>query len=399
MPSWVFPMRNPERTLRYIRTKLLIDYPFFGAVASSLEMFPDSTVPGFSFSDTAIRYNPSFVAQSPLNICIYELAREIARVALSHYGRRGGRDGKIWNLASEIVIGDILQKTGLASGIPRVVYSRRFSGMSVEEVYSEMMILSGIGQNHELTAGDNSSQYQMAADRISTATGITRELILKSMATDAENDRPQSLYSAKMREILASARLVEVMAGKRSVRANIPIPHGYRPVIPWSRILDPFRTPAREERSMRRFSRKYMDSGIYLPYRRNMTVRAVVVMDVSASIPSETAGRFREEIAALGSSLGPGDQVTYLQADAASVHREILSCDNRIPGRIRYGNGGTDFTGVFQMIAHEGHEGPVVLLTDGRAIFPEEVPPFPLICVSTDLPAPYGINYRYGDFA
>ncbi len=391
-------MRNGDRTLAYIKARLLLEHPFFGSVASSIRMEPDSTVQGFSFSHGVLRYDPLFVAQSPLNQCTYELAREILRSALAHWNRRGSRDRRLWSLASEIVTGVILQESGLASGIPSVPYSRIYSGMSVEEVYSELWKMSGNAGTGFRCSGEDNLSIIESADRISASTGIRKEIILEAMNSTRESDS-QGLYSPKMREILASARLVETMAGKRSLPASLFIGGGRMPIIPWERLLDPFLVPAPGIPSLRRFNRKYLDSGLYLPYKRNMVARAVVVMDVSASISPETAGQFWEEIASLGSGLNPGDEVEYIQADADAVHREMLSCQNRVPEKIRHGNGGTDFTTLFRALSADVDGRPVFILTDGRAIFPDKEPAFPLICISTDLPAPYGINYSYGDFA
>ncbi len=391
-------MRNGDQVLAYIKARLLMDHPFFGSVASSMRMVPDSTVRGFSLSHGTLRYNPAFVLQSPLNQCTYDLARVIIRAALSHWKRRGSRDRKLWNLASEIVASAILEENGLASGIPSVPYSRKFSGMSVEEVYSDLWKMSGKAGTGPGDSGEPDTSDIALAERISASTGISRDLIIQSMNLTDDGDSG-GMYSAKMKEILASARLVETMAGKHSVPARLFMSGGRSPIIPWMRLLDPYLIPVEETPSMRRFSRKYIDSGIYLPYRRNLVIRAVVIMDVSASISPEIAGQFWEEVASLGSGLNPGDEVEYIQADADAVHREILSCHNRLPGKIRHGNGGTDFTGVFRNISQVADGRPVVLLTDGRATFPDKEPGFPLICISTDLPAPYGINYIYGDFA
>ncbi|MFM0197247.1 hypothetical protein PQQ65_29495, partial [Paraburkholderia strydomiana] len=79
------------------RTALVLDQPFFGALALRLKVVEDPSCKTFWTDSVSIGYNPSYLSQLNDLQTRGVLAHEVLHVAGGHCWRQGDRDPDLWN--------------------------------------------------------------------------------------------------------------------------------------------------------------------------------------------------------------------------------------------------------------------------------------------------------------
>lgn len=118
-----------------IRTRLMLDQPFFGTLAMRLHMVPDASIETLSTDGTVLRFNPAFLASLPERQQVTVVAHEVMHCALLHPYRRGGRDPKGWNEAADYALNTELVKAGFDS-VPGWLLDSAYAGMGAEAIYA-----------------------------------------------------------------------------------------------------------------------------------------------------------------------------------------------------------------------------------------------------------------------
>ncbi len=402
-------MSDSDRILRGVKTRLLISYPFFGSALSDLRILPARDVKRFHSNGPSILYNEEFLENSNPSEIAYWLCREILQLTMGYGDRKKHRSRLLWAVAAEYCVNSILAEEGLANGIQVRFYRREFTGKSAEEIYTVLVresisqgILDGIEEidNLLLLEQDSSCLEDWQED----LRGIARVMKLnaenlKGILEESQNrNREYGNYRAKTLEIISKAKLSERTLGKRGFAVDLPIMAENIDRLGWEDILSAYVFNDRRASSYRRFRRKYVSSGIYLPQRFHLANSLVACIDVSASISEETVSAFFSDILYLISSRAGEVSVRLIQIDAR-IQSDVKVDPLDDPQRIlrRKGFGGTDFTALFRRLQDENNRDPVIIFTDGRAIFPEKGPEgYDVLWVTTDLEMPWGINIPYG---
>ncbi|KXB05387.1 hypothetical protein AKJ51_05090 [candidate division MSBL1 archaeon SCGC-AAA382A20] len=122
------------------RVQLLLDNPFFGHLASYLELKDDESLDNPIGTDhKKIYFNPKMIEnldESKVKSCI---AHGILHTALGHQWRRESRSEETWNSATDIAINWILKESGFELP-PKLRLRSDFKNKSAEEIYSEITL-------------------------------------------------------------------------------------------------------------------------------------------------------------------------------------------------------------------------------------------------------------------
>ena len=403
-------MDSPDQIVNRTRKKLLIDFPFFGSVLSSLPFLQDSDVGLFLITENAMLYNPEMVIRLTESELRYYLCREVMHIAMEHSFRRKRRSAELWALASEFAINNVLERNGLATAIPEVLFDRRFTGMSAEEIYNKLAVeFHGnplfVKHNQEVPEGEHDTLMTDSdridlIDRIAGRLKINRALISKVIEETSERARGSSLYGPRMKERLSLARLAQLRAGKISVNIATELNPSEKCGINWISLIYRHMGLDYSRFSLRKFRRKYLASEIYLPGRGTLGMDAVLVLDVSASIDKDTVESFFSEAWNLIALMRRGDRLRIIQADA-DIRDDVTiisGSEETSFSNIRKGMGGTNFIPVFSRLNADNNLSPVFVLTDGNATVPEHPPDrYPVIWITSGDALPFGENIRYGD--
>jgi predicted metal-dependent peptidase len=365
------------RRLTHARATLIIDQPFFGALALRLKLIEDFSIPTMAVDGRHVYYNPKFTKTLDNAELKFVVAHEVGHCVFDHIGRRGARNPKKWNMAGDFVINDMLVDAGFT--MPKVgLLNPAYKGMSADHIYSLLPeqddkgpgngqpggalcdIMDGAGGGHQA----DQAETEILSNDWKIAT------IQAANAAKAEGKLPGALQ-----------RFVDSMTDSK---------------VDWRAQLRRFVTERnQDDYSWLRPNRRYLGAGLYLPslYSEGMGEIAIVV-DTSGSIDQPTLEAFGAEINAIRDSVRPAvTRVIY--CDARVQHVDTYEPEDTIELAM-HGGGGTDFCPPFEHIEEHGHKPKcLVYLTDMYGRFPDNEPEFPVIwCATSDVLGPWGETTR-----
>jgi predicted metal-dependent peptidase len=195
--------------------------------------------------------------------------------------------------------------------------------------------------------------------------------------------------------ILAAAGQVERWGGQLPGSATRLVEGLRRPELPWRDWLRQFVVSAvGDRRAWLPPSRRHLHRGLYLPSRREETLRIAVAIDTSASTqPLQVA--FLSELAGLVDAYGRYE-ILLIQGDARIQDVATYTQDEPLrPAELELrGFGGTDFRPVFRHLRqHALAPSALVFLTDGHGVAPSHPPDYAVLWAlprTGQRPAPWG---------
>ena len=402
-------MSNSDALLRGIRTRLLISYPFFGSAVSDFNFAPDRNVKRFHSDGRSILYNDEFVEHSTPQELAYWLCREILHLTMDYGERKKHRSRILWALSAEYCVNSILAHEGLDRGVRVRFHRRDFSGKSAEEIYSSLVresIKSGNlrdiedldGKIYGLETEPDFADIEQGLSGVAKIMCLNYDDLSEILKESLKRGMEYGYYKAKTLEMLSKARLSERTLGRRGFSVDLPITAQSIESVRWDDILSEYAFNDRESHSYRRFQRKYVSNGIFLPQRLHLFNNVIICIDVSASIGEVTLSTFFSDVLYLIGSRRQDISVRLIQIDAKIQSDVFVTAASELSSILRRkGFGGTDFKPLFDLLDQENNSEPVVIFTDGRANFPETQPDgYDVIWVTTDLKMPWGLNIEYG---
>ena len=101
--------------INFIKTKVLIKYPYFGMITMNVnyEMVDNPLIPTACTDGKTIYFNPNFMNKLTVDEQIFVVAHEICHIAFNHIERAEDKNPDIWNYATDAVINAFLKKDGL----------------------------------------------------------------------------------------------------------------------------------------------------------------------------------------------------------------------------------------------------------------------------------------------
>jgi predicted metal-dependent peptidase len=378
--------RDPMKVMLAARTALVLDQPFFGALALRLELQADPSCDTAWVDGRTIGFNPEFIAGLTQDECVAIVGHEVMHCAMGHPWRRSGRDNRQWNVACDYAINPVLKSSGFK--LPeRGLLDPQYEGKSSEWIYDRLPPgndspdKSG-GEGEGEGEGEGGGQPQPdPLGEVRDAPDDGQE----DGATEAEWQEAvqQAAQTAKKRGSLPSAL-------DRFAKAAV------QPRVDWRSALWRFvQERARADYSWTQPNRRYLPLGLYLPALQNQELGEIVWgFDTSGSVDDVLVAQFRSEIEAVAQDLQP-----------TRVH--VIYCDSRVQGVQTFergdpielrprGGGGTRFEPVFEIIEELGIQPAcVIYLTDMEGSFPDEEPDYPVLWATTsEAPAPFGEKVR-----
>ena len=122
------------------RIGLLLKAPFFGNLATRMQLInADDWCPTAATDGRKFYYNSEFVNKMPLKQVEFLVGHEVLHVVYDHMGRRADRDPKISNIAADYCVNGDLMDQRVGEKIPVGLYSDKYTGWSMEEVYDDLM--------------------------------------------------------------------------------------------------------------------------------------------------------------------------------------------------------------------------------------------------------------------
>ena len=124
------------------RIGLLLKAPFFGNMATRMKLVNADDWCGTAATDGRnFYYNSEFINKMPLKQVEFLFGHEVLHAIYDHMGRTGDRDRKISNIAADFCVNaDLIdQRVGERITVVPMLYDPKYKGMSMEEVYDNLM--------------------------------------------------------------------------------------------------------------------------------------------------------------------------------------------------------------------------------------------------------------------
>jgi predicted metal-dependent peptidase len=361
------------------RAALVMDHPFFGALALRLRLIPDASRDTAATDGQVIRYNPSYVDSLSDAQLRGVIAHEVLHCAAGHCWRRGNRNPRAWNVACDRAINHHVLAAGLT--LPEGVLPGEdaaaetiFAGMATDPGDMPGMGASGAGgQNgQDADPGRCGAVLDAPDDADGSGAGAT------------ENEWQVATVQAAM-AARAMGKLPAI--GERMLEAFT------RPPVDWRTVLADFITrTARNDYDWSRPNARHAGRGIILPgLRSNELPEVIVAIDTSGSIGPEMLAAFGAAVSDILAAYPTTVHVLAIDADVQSS-AEYRTADLPIHLDKLPGGGGTDFRPAFDWVDAQGiTPACLIYLTDLYGSFPDDAPDYPVLWVCTsDERAPFG---------
>ena len=369
--------KTPQSRMTAARTRLLLDFPWFGSLAMRLQIKSDPNIPTFRTDGTTLTYNPAAVEPLTDAELTGVIAHEVMHCALLHPYRRGNRDPKRWNQATDYAINSEILKSGMK--LPAdALKDPQYDGLSADVIYAR---LAKEEQKPQPNQGEPGNQP-------STGEGGSQEPSTGSVADAPPEPAPGTGQPTQMTESdwkIATEQANDVAKGCGKLPGGVEekVKQARTSAQDWRQILREFvEHTVPSDYSWTSPNRRHIANGLYLPgvTKENLGHIAVAV-DTSGSIDQKLLAQFCTELNAIVNE-AHADGVTVLYCDSKVQRTEEFGQDEEIVLNAT-GRGGTAFTPVFEAV-EKWETAPVCLIyfTDLDAYDTPTEPEYPVLWVT-----------------
>ena len=360
------------------RTSLVLEQPFFGSLALSLNMKADDTCESAWVDGRELGYNPAFIETLTHEQTTALLAHEIMHVAMGHPWRRDGRNVQGWNESCDKSINSELRESGFT--LPDGVLYPSEAGKSAEWYYarSQQDDSNGNGQGQQGQQGNG--QGPSKPDPL----GEVRDA---PTGPDADGEPAPTEQEWKQKTAHAAQ-----MAGKMPGGMARKIADALKPKIDVrSLLLRFFSERSNGDYSWSRPNPRFIHMNLYLPALESKALGEIAIgIDTSGSVSSVSLAYAQGIVESIIEELSPAG-VTLYHFDTKVQRTDRFGKDEPIDWH-PMGGGGTSFIEVLSAIENEGTAVCAVIITDLCGIFPESCN-IPVLWLATEEhTVPFGEN-------
>ena len=349
-----------EKKISQAKAKLLVNYPYFGTLASKLNLELNEDIQAFKCDGKKLEYSSEFLQNAELSEIEFVLANGAMHQSLAHENRQNGRSGWLWQMATDMAINDMLVENGL-NRPDEAQYRVRFKGMYAEEIYAEL--------KSDILREDDELEYE--ADDAGDVQNSSEEQEKKQTQKEVQEEILQEqLLAEEAISLLAS----EFQKGEAPSHIDRFFKLDFFGKVDWrdelKSALDKY---FRDDYVLIPPNKKFLSQGIYLPSTTSQTFRLVIAVDSSGSVDDELLSQFLSE-------------VNFLMSLVSHYQIELLVCDEKIHSHKTFqsgetlevdikGGSGTDFRPIFEFIESELDDVKLLLyFTDLEGRFPSSEP-------------------------
>lgn len=374
---------NLEHNLMNARCRLLTDFPWYGAMAQLFHWKPDPKIRTMGVrvltgGKVECTYSQEWCSKLSLDELQGLIQHEIEHIVRLHTVRVGGRNFKLWNIATDMVINGTEKRpkiSNLPSGSPEkdgIYYPEDWDpNLSAEEVYARLesirvVIYSPSAGGSGGSGGEGDQEILGDADAEET---------LEVHGQTHDDHEPWQNNTASEDEVRQTVK--EMVRQASTAAGNAPghmleaIKALEKPVVSWRHELrnqlgrqtgGKRPTWARQNRRQPVFGMKGRSTHARIPL--------IVCTDTSASMDEKRLSQAWSEI----ESCSTHYKITAVQFDHGyQCHQRYHRGDwKKIEVK---GRGGTSFIELFNALEEKQLVGRmVVVITDGEAAYPEPKP-------------------------
>ena len=356
-------MSNIEQKISQAKARLLVEYPYFGTLASKLKLIANDNIESFKSNGIELEYNDEYLDTLDAKEVEFILANGAMHASLAHDIRKNNRSGWLWQMATDFAINDMLVENGLT--LPeKALYEERFKGMYAEEIYAEL--------KDDIIRKDEDLEYESdSIEDVENNTTRTKEQVQEEILKERLlAEEAISLLESEFKKGEAPKTIDRFFKltcnGKVDWRSELKA------------ALDRF---YKDDYTLMPPSKKFLHLDLYLPSSTADRFNLVVAIDSSGSVDEKLLGEFLSELDFLMNTIS-NYQIDLLVCDDKIHSHKIFYGGDILQAEIK-GGGGTDFRAVFEFIENELNDVKLLLyFTDLDGIFPKKEPNFSVKWVS-----------------
>ena len=369
------------------KAKLLVDYPYFGTLASRLELVKNENISAFLSDGKRLEYNDEYLESLEISELEFALSNGAMHIALSHQNRKNSRYGWLWQLATDYAINSMLVQNGLDMPFG-VNYDPRFEGLYAEEIYE---ILRDEIKNEEFSDDESDetgfNEENKRHNNRQNSSGNSDKKDENAPKIEVENIVDEELLS-KINEKLIQDELT---------RGDLPLglerffDMTFSSKIDWREELrDAIDRFYKDDYRVLPPSKKLLYLGTYLPSLTSNRFKLTIAIDSSGSVDEQLLSSFMSEVNSIMLSIS-NYEIDIIVADAKVHSHDTFYEGDELLYTLK-GGGGTDFRPVFEYIEQNLYNTSLLLyFTDLDGEFPKEEPLFDVVWISPkDKDVPFG---------
>ena len=326
-----------RRELDRCKSSILMDAKnaFLGALMCQLKQDWDESIPTACTNGTSIWWSPRWFLSLPKPARVTVQAHEVWHVARLHMIRRGNRDPRLWNMATDIRINNDLKAMGFSFvGLEDACMDDKYpADMPEEDIYEDLLKNNMQPPPMDPFAGDLGSEPGNPGDPSDPPPGpYNSGPPDKKAAMEQLQAVAQAMQQAKLQR----------QAGSIPGQLELLVDEFLSPVIPWEQVLfNWFTDLITEDYSWRRPNRRYQDT--YLPSLQSDEQRLTCLhyyFDVSGSVTDQMIKRFNSEVKYIKDTFNP-EKLVLIMFDT-KIHEIYEISENDVFDQIMVtGRGGT----------------------------------------------------------
>lgn len=347
-----------EKTLSDVRTKLVLQHPFFAAIALGRKYEETDQIPTMATDGYKILYNPEFVNKLTFQEVTGVVVHEMYHILLMHMIRLGDRNPMIANIAMDYAINPLVQQAGFV--LPKTaLLDKKYDNMEWEAIYA-LLIKNAKQITLQLGGGDGEGKEKgnfegnvggvlkpKKEDGSALSSGEMKKL---------ENDIKQTIQGA----FNAAKKIGNIPAGMERLVKEL-----LEPIVNWKAVMQEFIvTNSRNDYSWSKPNKRYIQSGFVLPSLEKPEIGDIVIgIDTSGSMTEKDLQDIASELQGILHTFNT--RIIVIYCDTQAYPHEEYTGDDIVSLRM-VGGGGTAFDPVFDYVEKNGFD-PVALIyfTDG----------------------------------
>lgn len=350
------------------RVKLLLEKPFFGTLATRLELMDGSKWCKTAATDgRKLYFNREFIKAQTKAQLLFLCGHEVLHCVYDHLGRRGSRDPKIWNMANDYIVNYTLVKEGVGKMPDGGLFDERYTDMMTSEEVYDLLIA-------------NSTTVKMTLDEhISMDSGEGDDgdgdgdgsVEVRVMGRDGPPKLTEDDLNQIRNEIRAATLQAaqSVGAGKTPAGVRRLIDAFTHPKMDWRTLLEThIKSTIKDDYTFQKVNRRSWSCGAMFPGMNLMdTIDIAVAIDTSGSMSDDMLRDFLGEVKGIMEAFRDF-KLTLWTFDTQVYGSKLFTAENlhEIMEYDPKGGGGTLFEANWEHMKDEGIEPQrFVMFTDG----------------------------------
>ena len=360
------------------RVGLLLRHPFFGNMATRLRILAaDDWCPTAAVDGRNLYFNTQFFNKMNNKEIEFVIAHEILHCVFDHLGRRDGRDPKLYNIAADYIVNNLLvrDRIGEKPSFIDCFQDFKYDGWTSEEVYDDIYEQAKQNGKEFLEQLGEMLDEHLDAENDSEGTSDAGES-KDSKGNNVSKNKPK--YSKEeMKKIKDEIKENMISAAQTAGAGNIPsgvarmIKELTEPKMNWRELLrEQIQSTIKSDYTFSRPSRKAQMTGAVLPSMNfAQTIDVAIAIDMSGSIGTKQGEDFLGEIKGIMDEYQDYkikvwcfDTAVYNEKDFTADGGEDLT-EYEI-----FGGGGTDFMANWTYMKEQNYvPKKLIMFTDGYA--------------------------------